>query len=143
VASANHRVLEEIGLGKRLRVDPIQCLLLGELSRCPVRPVLMLAGARPRVNGVRDLKLRIDRRGRTFMQTSVTVLNSEKARSQLVKNFGALSVKIPARVCARAPFCLCWAAWAGFGPVLFNCFSFSFISRAKTIIEKYRKMLKL
>jgi hypothetical protein len=79
-------VLDEIGLGERLRVDPIRCLLLGELSRCPVRPVQVLAGARPRVNGVGDFKLRIDRRGRTFMQTSVTVLNSEWARSLLDKN---------------------------------------------------------
>jgi hypothetical protein len=68
VASANHRVLDEIGLGERLRVDPIRCLLLGELSRCPVRPVQVLAGARPRVNGVGDFKLRIDRRGRACLQ---------------------------------------------------------------------------
>jgi hypothetical protein len=32
--------------------------------------------------------------------------------------------------------------WAGFGPTLFICFSFSFIPRAKTIIEKCRKMYK-
>jgi hypothetical protein len=73
----------QINLGERLRVDPIRCLLLGELSRCPVRRVQVLAGARPRVG---DFKLRIDRRGRTFMQTSVTVLNSERARSLLDKN---------------------------------------------------------
>jgi hypothetical protein len=47
------------------------------------------------------------------------------------------------RARARAPFCLSWAAWAGFGPVLLICFSFSFVSRAKTIIENGRKMLKL
>jgi hypothetical protein len=33
--------------------------------------------------------------------------------------------------------------WAEISPVLFICFSFSFISRAKTIIENSRKMLKL
>jgi hypothetical protein len=76
------------------------------------------------------------------MQTSVTVLNSEKARSQLVKTPRA-SVQVCQRGRARAPFCPSWAAWARFGPVLFNCFSFSFIPRAKTIIEKCRKMLKL
>jgi hypothetical protein len=79
-----------------VRLAPISCLPLGEPSRCPVRPVQVLAGARPRVNGVRDLKLRIDRRGRTFMQTSVTVLNSEKARSQLVK-----TPRASAQVCQR------------------------------------------
>jgi hypothetical protein len=46
----------------------------------------VLAGARSRGNGVGDFKLRIDRRGRTFVQTSVTVLNSERARSLFDKN---------------------------------------------------------
>jgi hypothetical protein len=79
-------VLVAIRLGEMVRLAPISCLPLGEPSRCPVRPVQVLAGARPRVNGVGDFKLRIDRRGRTFMQTSVTVLNSEWARSLLDKN---------------------------------------------------------
>ena len=95
--------LDEIGLGEKLRVDPIRCLLLGEPSRCPVRPVPVLAGARPRVNGVGDFKLKIDRRGRTIMQTSVTVLNSERARSLLDKNTRA-SVQVCQRGRGRAHF---------------------------------------
>jgi hypothetical protein len=126
-----------------VRLAPISCLPLGEPSRCPVRPVQMLAGARPRVNGVGDFKLRIDRRRRTFMQMSVTVLNSEKARSQLVKTPRA-SVQVCQRGSARGRL----SALAG-PPGLDSaqCYSivflFSFISRAKTIIEKCRKMLKL
>jgi hypothetical protein len=54
-------VLDEIGLGERLRVDPIWCLLLGEPSRCPVGPVQVLVGARPRVNGVEDLAVQRNR----------------------------------------------------------------------------------
>jgi hypothetical protein len=88
-----------IKLGEMVRLAPISCLPLGEPSRCPVRPVQVLAGARPRVNGVGDFKLRIDRRGRTFMQTSVTVLNSKKARSQLVK-----TPRASAQVCQRGRF---------------------------------------
>jgi hypothetical protein len=72
---------------------------------------------------------------------SVTVLNSERARSLLDKN-ARVSVQVGQRVRGRAS-AGSGPTWAGFGPVLFICFSFSFISRAKTIIENGRKMIKL
>ena len=85
MASAPLVVLDEIGLGERLRVDPIRCLLLGELSCCPVRPVQVLAGARPCVNGVEDVSgEEIEHQGH-FCKSSVTMLNSVWARSQFVK----------------------------------------------------------
>jgi hypothetical protein len=36
-----------------------------------------------------------------------------------------------------------WAAWAEFGPGLFILLVFSFSARAKTILENYRKMVKM
>ena len=86
----------------------------------------MLAGARPRVNGVGDFKLRIDRRGRTFMQTSVTVLNSERARSLLDKD-ARVSAQSRQGAGARAPF-LPGPGPPGLKPAL-HCFNlFLFLS---------------
>jgi hypothetical protein len=99
----------------------------------------MLAGARPCVNDVEDVSgEEIELQGR-FCKSSVTMLNSDWARSQLVK-----TPRASAQVCQRGRL----SALAG-PPGLDSAqccsivFSFSFISRAKTIIEKCRKMLKL
>jgi hypothetical protein len=74
------------------------------------------------------------------MQTSVTVLNSEWARSLFDKNARA-SVQVRQRARALSPSVL--GHWAESSPVLFINLSFSFIPRAKTIIENGRKMIKL
>jgi hypothetical protein len=47
MASAPQMVLDEIELGKILVLDPIWCLMLGESSRGPSRPVQVLAGVLP------------------------------------------------------------------------------------------------
>jgi hypothetical protein len=108
MASAPWVVLDEIGLGKRLRVDPIRCLLLGELSRCPVRPVQVLAGARPCVNGVEDVSgEEIEHQGR-FCKSSVTLLNSERTCLRLVKTPSPFAQNSQ-RAGAGALFLWCWA----------------------------------
>ena len=60
------------------------------------------------------------------MQTSVTVLNSERARSLLDKNARVSAQnRQGARARGRAlPWT--WAVWARTGPVLFNPFLFLF-----------------
>jgi hypothetical protein len=56
VARPNLVSINEIMLGEMVGVDPIWCPLLGEPCRCPNRPVQVLAGARPRMNGVVDFQ---------------------------------------------------------------------------------------
>jgi hypothetical protein len=63
--------------------------------------------------------------------------------SQIIPNSGGPLRKPAPRARARARFCPSWAAWAGFGPGLFLSFSFSFYSRAKTIVEKLQKNPKI
>jgi hypothetical protein len=129
-----------IKLGEMVRLTPISCPPLGEPSRSPNRLVQDLAGARPCVNGVEDVSgEEIELQGR-FCKSSVTMLNSDWARSQLVK-----TPRASAQVCQRGRARGRLSALAGLDSA--QCcsivFSFSFIPRAKTIIEKCRKMLKL
>jgi hypothetical protein len=72
----------------------------------------------------------------------MTYYNSAMNLVQDIQNRGGLHAKSP-RARAGAHFCCSWADWAEISPVLFSGFSFSFYSRAKTIIENGRKILKL
>ena len=89
---------------------------------------------------VGDFKLRIDRRGRTFMQTVSDCVKQWKTGSQFVK---APRTFAQDRQRARALSPSVLGYWAESSPVLFINLSFSFIPRAKTIIENGRKMIKL
>jgi hypothetical protein len=61
----------------------------------------------------------------------------------VTQNSMDLSARSPARARARALSSSELGHWAEISPVLFISFPFSFISRAKTILENDRKMIKL
>ena len=106
----------------------------------PVQTSSVMNGERAVTRGTRGEEL--ETRGH-FCKASVTCLNSERPCSQLVTTSGLDLQNRQGTGRAGALSLWTWAACAGFGPVLFKCFSFSFITRAKTNIEKGRKMLKL
>jgi hypothetical protein len=119
---------------------------VARLSICrrpgPVRAASVMNGKRALVG---DFKLRIDRRGRTFMQTVSDCVKQWKTGSQFVKTpwtFVQNRQRTRARARGRAS-AGSGPTWTGFGPILFTSFLFLFPSRVKTIIENSRKMLKL
>jgi hypothetical protein len=124
-------------------IDPIACQPLRDPSRCPIWPVQALAGVRLGVNAVEDLPLRRIRSPRGFLECVSDSLNSASVLLLVVQKGKGFSIKPPARARARAPFPSGMGRWAEISPVLFTSFSFSFYSRAKTIIENGRKILKL
>jgi hypothetical protein len=89
-ARANLVAILAIDLGEMLGVVPISCLPLGEPSRCPVRPVQVLAGARPRVNGVEDVSGEGIEVGGCFCKQSATHKNSMGTCFLLSRNAGAV-----------------------------------------------------
>jgi hypothetical protein len=100
VARAPYLINSAIKLGEMIMVTPISCPSLGEPSHSPNRPVQNLAGAslRPPPSWTfpcEDLEV-----GGLFSKVSVTVFNSERARSQLVKTPRA-SVQVCQRGRAR------------------------------------------
>jgi hypothetical protein len=108
---------------------------------CVLRPVQLIGEWLPRGSPSGISRCEEIEVGGLLCKLSATVLNSERARSLLDKN-ARVSVQVCQRARGRAS-AGSGPTWAGFGPVLFICFSFSFISRAKTIIENSRKMIKL
>jgi hypothetical protein len=70
-------------------------------------------------------------------------VNSATDLLRVVLKREVLSAKLPGRGRTRALSPSELGYWAEISPVLFINFSFSFISRAKTIIENSRKMKKL
>jgi hypothetical protein len=69
MARAILMTLCEIGLGEMVGIDPIACQPLKDPSRCPIRPVQALAGARLGMSAVGDLLLRRIRTAGTSLQS--------------------------------------------------------------------------
>jgi hypothetical protein len=142
VARAHLLTIRAIRLGKILGVGLIWCSPCGCAGHHLNRPVQWLTGAPPCDAVVEDVSgEEIEGEG-FFCDLSAAHRNSIGTYFQLPRTPGTFP-QDRQRGRARAPFCPSWAAWAGFGPGLFLSFPFSFISRAKTIIKKYRKMVKL
>jgi hypothetical protein len=68
-----------------------------------------------------------------------------KGSLRIIQVSGGLCANLPARARARAGALLSCSGltWAGFGPILFMPFLFSFSTRAKEILENCRKILKI
>jgi meiotically up-regulated gene 157 (Mug157) protein len=94
------------------------------------------------VNGVEDVLGEGIDVGGLFCIWSVTQKNSKQTCFDLVNKPRSTVQNYRARARGRAS-AGSGPTWAGFGPSAVHCLTFSFIPRAKTIIEKCRKMLKL
>jgi hypothetical protein len=143
VARAHPLIISAIMLGEILPWSWIWFSLSLGAGLGAIRPVCVLAGVHPPRDAVEDLPLRRIRSPRGFLECVSDSLNSASVLLLVVQKGKGFSVKPPARARARAPFPSELGRWAEISPVLFIGFSFSFYSRAKTIIENGRKILKL
>jgi hypothetical protein len=78
VARAILVTISEIRLGEMVGVDPIACQSLRDPSRCPIRPVQALVGARLRVSTVEDVSCKGIETGGLFCKPSATHKNSKR-----------------------------------------------------------------
>jgi hypothetical protein len=122
----------EIGLGEMVGIDPIACQPLRDPSRCPIRPVQALVGARPRVNAVEVVSCKGIEDGGPFCNLSATHQNS-KGTCFLLSRTPRTAVQNGQRGLASVRG---WAAWASLSPVLLSIFLFFF----KITLEIHGKM---
>jgi hypothetical protein len=139
VARAHPLIISAIMLGEILPWSWIWFSLSLGAGLGAIRPVCVLAGVHPPRDAVEDLPLRRIRSPRGSLECVSDSLNSASVLLLVVQKGKGFSVNPP----ARAPFPSGLGRWAEISPVLFTGFSFSFYSRAKTIIENDRKILKL
>jgi hypothetical protein len=109
-----------------LGLGPISCQSLGELCRCPNRPVQMLAGALPCGAPSWTWPCEEMKTEGAFCKPSATRRNSKGTRFQLTKNPGS-SVQNGQHGRARGHVSVwVWADWAEISPILFTLSPFLF-----------------
>jgi hypothetical protein len=119
-----------------IKVAPISCLLLGNPSRCPNRPVYELVGARLRVNAVEVVSCKGIEDGGPFCNLSATHQNNKGTCFLLSRTLrtavqNGQRGRVRERASARG-----WAAWASLSPILLSIFLFFF----KITLEIHGKM---
>jgi hypothetical protein len=102
-----------------------------------------LAGATAPPSMVGGLTLRRNRKGGALVQMSVRQGNNGKDYLLVFQTVRGLCAKITPQARASARFPGRGPTWAGFNPLLFIFFPFSFSPRLRKFIGNFRKIIKI